>query len=137
MIKDPGQGSSEVSQKELGDDELKKMLAKDLTPAKKENFKVVLRKYPSLFISNYSGTPGVTVVEHQINLKANQKPVAQKLQRLGRIQQEALLAEVRKLTQVGSIYVDPQEERQVANLCGLQTLECCNEEGPLSSSFSG
>ena len=76
MIKDPNIGSSRVSQKELGDDELEKMLAKDLTPAEKENFKVLLRKYPSLFISNYSKIAGVTMVEHQINLKANQKPVA-------------------------------------------------------------
>ena len=30
-IKDPGEGSSKVSQKELRDDELEKMLAKDLT----------------------------------------------------------------------------------------------------------
>ena len=74
------------------------MLAKDLTPAEKENFKVVLRKYPALCISNYSEIAGVTVVEHKINLKAHQKPVAQKLQRLKRVQQEALLAEVRKLT---------------------------------------
>ena len=71
MIKDPREGSSKVSQKELRDDELEKMLAKDLTPAEKEDFKVVLRKYPSLFISNYSEIVGVTVVEHQINLKAN------------------------------------------------------------------
>ena len=97
-IKDPGEGSSRVSQKELRDDELDKMLAKDLTPTKKEDFKVVLRKYPSLFISNYSEIVGVTMVEHKINLKANKKPVALKLKRLGRIQQEALLAEVRKLT---------------------------------------
>ena len=80
------------------------MLAKDLTPVEKEDFKVMLRKHPSLFISNYSKISAVTVVEHKINLKANQKPVAQKLRRLGRIQQEALLAEVRKLTQAGFIY---------------------------------
>ena len=74
------------------------MLVEDLTPSEKENFKVVLRKYSSLFISNYFVIAGVSMVEHQINLKANQKPVAQKLRCLGRIQQEALLAEVRKLT---------------------------------------
>ena len=70
-IKDPSEGISGVSQKELRDDELEKMLAKDLTPAEKESFKVVLRKYPSLFISNYSQISGVTMVEHKINLKAN------------------------------------------------------------------
>ena len=76
MIKDAGEKSSRVSQKELRDDELDKMLAKDLTPAEREDFNVMLRKHPSLFISNYSKISGVTVVEHQINLKANQKPVA-------------------------------------------------------------
>ena len=40
-----------------------------------------------------------------MNLKPNQKPVAQKLRRLGRIQQEALLKEVRKLTKAGFIYL--------------------------------
>ena len=45
------------------------------------------------------------MVEHQINLKPSQKPVAQKLQRLRKIQQEALLLmEVKKLTQAGFIY---------------------------------
>ena len=44
------------------------------------------------------------VVQHQINLKPNMKPVAQKLQHLGKIQQEALLAEVKKLSNAGFIY---------------------------------
>ena len=43
-------------------------------------------------------------MEHHSNLKPSQKPVAQKLRRLGRIQQEALLTEVKKLTQAGFIY---------------------------------
>ena len=55
------------------------MLAKDLSATKKEEFKVMLRRHPSLFISNYGEISGVMVVEHQINLKPNQKPVAQKL----------------------------------------------------------
>ena len=42
--------SSRVSRKELRDDELDKMLAKDLTPAKKEDLKVVLRKYPTFHL---------------------------------------------------------------------------------------
>ena len=80
------------------------MLAKDLLATEKEEFKVMLRKHPSLFIFYYCEISGVTVLEHQINLKPNQKPVAQKLRRLGRIQQEALLTEVKKLTQAGFIY---------------------------------
>ena len=66
----------------------------------------MLRKHPSLFIFYYCEISKVTMVEHQINLKPNQKSVAQKLRRLGRIQQqqEALLTEVKKLTQAGFIY---------------------------------
>ena len=55
------------------------MLAKDLSVEEKEDFKVMLRRYPSLFISDYGEITGVTAVQHQINLKPNQKPVAQKL----------------------------------------------------------
>ena len=64
----------------------------------------MLRRYPSLFIFDYGEITGVTAVQHQINLKPNQKLVAQKLRRLGKIQQEALLMEVKKLTQAGFIY---------------------------------
>ena len=63
----------------------------------------MLRRHPSLFIFDYCETSGVTVVEHQINLKPNQKSMAQK-RGLGKIQQEALSAEVKKLTQAGFIY---------------------------------
>ena len=63
----------------------------------------MLRMYPSLFIFDYGEILGVTVVEHHINLKPNQKPVAQKPRRLGRIQQEALLTEVKKLIQANFI----------------------------------
>ena len=90
--------------KELKDEELEKMIAKDLSAEEREGFKVMLRKHPSLFISDYSEISGVTAVQHQINLKPNMKPVAQRLRRLGKIQQEALLAEVKKLLEAGFIY---------------------------------
>lgn len=68
-------GSSEAggesSQRELKDADLERMLAKDLSPAKKEDFKVMLRKHPSLFIFDYGKITGVTTVQHQINLKSN------------------------------------------------------------------
>ena len=88
------------------------------------------------------------MVEHHINLKPNCTPVAQKLRRLGIVQQEALLMEVKKLLQAGFIYPvedskmgvpcggDTEEEWQVAGLCGLQALECSDEEGSFSSSIS-
>ena len=78
-LKEPREDGGESFQKEIRHEDLEKMLAKDLLVEEKEDFKVMLRKHPSLFISDYSKILGVTVVEHQINLKANQKLVAQKL----------------------------------------------------------
>ena len=80
------------------------MIAKDLSTEERESFKVMLRKHPSLFISDYSEILGVTAVQHQINLKPNINPVVQRLRHLGKIQQEALLIEVKKLTKAGFIY---------------------------------
>ena len=75
-MKEPSENEGESLKKELKDEDLEKMLAKDLLATEKEEFKVMLRKYPSLLISDYCEILGVTVVEHQINLKPNQKPVA-------------------------------------------------------------
>ncbi|MCO5584110.1 hypothetical protein L7F22_038033 [Adiantum nelumboides] len=47
---------------------------------------------------------GVDVIQHHIDLKPDAKPVAQKLRRLGMVQQEALLSEVNKLLKAGFIY---------------------------------
>ena len=75
-LREPGEIGSESLQKELKDEDMEKMLAKDLSATKKEEFKVMLRKHLSLFISDYGEITGVTAVQHQINLKPNQKPVA-------------------------------------------------------------
>ncbi|MCO5560961.1 hypothetical protein L7F22_014581 [Adiantum nelumboides] len=48
---------------------------------------------------------GVDVIQHHIDLKPDAKPVAQKLRRLGVVQQEALLTEVNKLLKAGFIYL--------------------------------
>ena len=88
----------------LSDDKMEKMLAKDLTKSEKEMYRDMLRRHSSLFISNYEQISGVTVVQHHINLKPGFKPVAQKLRRLGAVQQDALLLEVKKLLQAGFIY---------------------------------
>ena len=103
-LREPSECTQGCSRKELKDEDLEKMIAKDLSAKERESFKVMLRKYPSLFISDYSKISGVTAVQHQINLKLNMKPVVQRLQCLGKIQQEALLIEVKKLTKVGFIY---------------------------------
>ena len=65
----------------------------------------MLRKHSPLFIFYYRKISGVTMVEHHINFKPNYKLMAQKLRRLGMVQQGALLMEVKKLLQAGFIYL--------------------------------
>ena len=98
----------------LKEEDMEMMLAKDLTDKEKEDFKEMLGKHSSLFISDYCDITGVNVVEHYINLKPNCRLVAQKLRRLGVVQQEALLAEVKKLLQAGFIY--PMEDSEWVSL---------------------
>ena len=102
VLKESTSIEDESTRRELSEEELESML--DLSDGEKEEFKVMLRKHSHLFISNYREILGVTVVEHHINLKPNCKPVAQKLRRLGTVQQQALLTEVKKLLQAGFIY---------------------------------
>ncbi|MCO5548479.1 hypothetical protein L7F22_001938 [Adiantum nelumboides] len=83
---------------------LAKMLAKDLTQEERQAYLTMLEGYPKLFIDGYDQITGVFVVQHHINLKDGAKPVVQQLQRLGVIQQDALLSEVRKLLNAGFIY---------------------------------
>ena len=78
-LREPSECAGGCSRKELKDEDLEKMIAKDLLAEERESFKVMLRKHPSLFISDYSEISGVTTVQHQINLKPNMKPVAQRL----------------------------------------------------------
>ena len=55
----------------LRDKDTAKILVEDLLDKEKEDFKVMLGKHPSLFISNYCDIIGLNVVEHYINLKPN------------------------------------------------------------------
>ncbi|MCO5578752.1 hypothetical protein L7F22_032597 [Adiantum nelumboides] len=80
------------------------MLAKDLTKEEEEDYINMFKRYPHLFITDYSMIKGVDVVQHHIDLKPDAKPIAQKLRRLGVVQQEALLIEVNKLLKAGFIY---------------------------------
>ena len=64
----------------------------------------VLKQHSNLFISDYEHITGVTVMQHHIRIVEGSKPVAQKLQRLGVIQQDALLKELHKLLKAGFIY---------------------------------
>ena len=83
---------------------LQQMLSIDLSLDEREDYLCMLRRFPTLFIDGYNKIQGVSVVEHCIKLKEGSKPIAQKLRRLGVIQQEALLLEVRKLLEAGFIY---------------------------------
>ncbi|MCO5588627.1 hypothetical protein L7F22_042584 [Adiantum nelumboides] len=79
------------------EERLRKMLSKDLTKEEEEDYINMFKRYPHLFITDYSMIKGVDVIQHHIDLKPDAKPVAQKLRRLGVVQQEALLTEVNKL----------------------------------------
>ena len=78
-LREPSECARDDSRNKLKDEALEKMIAKDLLAEEREGFKVMLRKHPSLFISDYFEILGVIAVQHQINLKPNMKPVAQKL----------------------------------------------------------
>ncbi|MCO5594243.1 hypothetical protein L7F22_048270 [Adiantum nelumboides] len=73
------------------EEQLRKILAKDLTKEEEEDYINMFKRYPHLVISDYSMIKGVDVIQHRIDLKLDAKPVAQKLRRLGVVQQEALL----------------------------------------------
>ncbi|MCO5559407.1 hypothetical protein L7F22_013006 [Adiantum nelumboides] len=89
---------------------LAKMLAKDLTEEEKQAYMTMLEDFPRLFIEGYDQITGVIVMQHHINLKEGSKPTVQWLRRLGVIQQDALLAEVRKLLNASFIY--PTEDSE-------------------------
>ena len=78
-LREPSECTRGCSRKELKDEDLEKMIAKYLLEEERESFKVMLRKHPSLFISDYSEISGVTAVQHQINLKPNMKLMAQRI----------------------------------------------------------
>ncbi|MCO5567967.1 hypothetical protein L7F22_021663 [Adiantum nelumboides] len=93
-----------VQKETMLEERFKNMLAKDLTKAEEEDYINMFKRYPHLFITDYSMIKGVDVIQHHIDLKPDAKPVAQKLRRLGVVQQEALLSEVNKLLKAGFIY---------------------------------
>ncbi|MCO5593275.1 hypothetical protein L7F22_047283 [Adiantum nelumboides] len=75
------------------EERLRKMLSKDLTKEEEEDYINMFKRYPHLFITDYSMIKRVDVIQHHIDLKLDAKPLAQKLRRLGVAQQEALLSE--------------------------------------------
>ncbi|MCO5596850.1 hypothetical protein L7F22_050920 [Adiantum nelumboides] len=94
-----------VAQEEpMLEEQLRKMLAKDLTKEEEKDYINMFKRYPHLFIIGYSMIKGVDVIQYHIDLKLDAKPIAQKLRRLGVVQQEALLTEVKKLLKASFIY---------------------------------
>ncbi|MCO5602428.1 hypothetical protein L7F22_056560 [Adiantum nelumboides] len=75
------------------EERLRKMLSKDLTKEEEEDYINMFKRYPHLFITNYLMIKGVDAIQHHIGLKPDAKTIAQKLRRLGVVQQEALLTE--------------------------------------------
>ena len=61
VLKESTSIEDESTRRELSDEELENMLAKDLSDGEKEEFKVMLRKHSHLFISNYREISGVIV----------------------------------------------------------------------------
>ncbi|MCO5551288.1 hypothetical protein L7F22_004787 [Adiantum nelumboides] len=88
---------SSINVPQVEEGKLAKMLAKDLTQDERQAYLAMLEGYPRLFIDGYDQITGVSVVQHHIILKDEAKPVVQRLRRLGVIQQDALLSEIRKL----------------------------------------
>ncbi|MCO5583193.1 hypothetical protein L7F22_037101 [Adiantum nelumboides] len=86
------------------EERLRKMLAKDLTKEEEKDYINMIKRYPHLFIIDYSMIKGVDVIQHHIDLKPDAKPIAQKLRRLGVVQQEALFTEVNTLLKASYIY---------------------------------
>ncbi|MCO5604218.1 hypothetical protein L7F22_058381 [Adiantum nelumboides] len=95
---------SSINVPQVEEGKLAKMLAKDLTQEERQAYLAMLEGYPRIFIDGYDQIIGVSVVQHHINLKDGAKPMVQQLRRLGVIQQDALLSEVRKLLNAGFIY---------------------------------
>ncbi|MCO5588643.1 hypothetical protein L7F22_042600 [Adiantum nelumboides] len=70
----------------LSDEKIEDMLSTDLSKGERKEFEDMLQKHSPLFILDYKQIKGVTVVEHQINLKPKSQPIAHRLRKLERIQ---------------------------------------------------
>ncbi|MCO5602990.1 hypothetical protein L7F22_057132 [Adiantum nelumboides] len=89
VLTDPTMVSS-INVLPMEEGKLAEMLAKDLTQEERQAYLAMLEGYPTLFIDDYNQI----MVQHHINLKDGAKLVVQRLQRLGVVQQDALLLEV-------------------------------------------
>ncbi|MCO5593519.1 hypothetical protein L7F22_047533 [Adiantum nelumboides] len=88
----------------VDESKLQQMLCADLCEEERTRYLQMLKGFPTLFIDGYDKILGISIVQHHINLKEGSKPTVQRLRRLGVVQQNALLSEVRKLLYAGFIY---------------------------------
>ena len=103
-------GNEAYDQPNVPKNELMSMLANDLTSEERDAYASLFDRFPMLFLKEYYQMQGTTSIVHEIKLKENVKPIAQKLRKLDTIRREALEIEVRKLLQTGFIYpVDDAE----------------------------
>ncbi|MCO5607437.1 hypothetical protein L7F22_061633 [Adiantum nelumboides] len=65
----------------LSDEEIEDMLSTDLSKEERKEFEVMLQKHSPLFILDNKQIKGVTMVEHQINLKPESRPIAHRLRK--------------------------------------------------------
>ena len=98
------------SEEGASESQLQSMLSKDLADEEWQVYIEVLRRHSSLFISDYEHITGVSIIQHHIRLNNGSKAVAQKLRRLGVVQQDALIKEMQKLLRAGFIY--PKEDSE-------------------------
>ncbi|MCO5586505.1 hypothetical protein L7F22_040445 [Adiantum nelumboides] len=96
---------------ENNEDMIEGMLSKNLTQEERVEYKQMLQKFPNLFVKEYINVRGVDIVQHQIELKPESQPRAQKLRRLGVVKEKALLKEVRKLLSAGFIYPEKDQKK--------------------------
>ncbi|MCO5554226.1 hypothetical protein L7F22_007754 [Adiantum nelumboides] len=67
----------------LSDEKIEDMLSTDLSKEERKEFEIMLQKHSPLFTLDYKQIKGVTVVEHQINLKPESQPIAHRLHSYG------------------------------------------------------
>ncbi|MCO5551646.1 hypothetical protein L7F22_005150 [Adiantum nelumboides] len=84
---------SQEQPQENNEEMVEGMLSKTLTQGERVEYKQMLLDFPNLFVKDYINVRGVDIVQHQIELKPESQPRAQKLQKLGVVKEEALLKE--------------------------------------------
>ncbi|MCO5591846.1 hypothetical protein L7F22_045839 [Adiantum nelumboides] len=94
ILNDPNKVDPPDIRSMVNESKLQQMLCANLCEEERTRYLQMLKGFPTLFIDGYDKITGISVVQHHINVKEESKPAVQRLQRLGVIQQDALLSEV-------------------------------------------